>query len=116
MPAPNQVFPDEFHLRTLDEILEACGQLQTGVDVKAVLIALMNRLASFAKNTPEGIPPDVNMLDIFHGHVSRMAANVDLAGILDLQVALLNFAMGFAPDNLDYVDQILKVCNTAQPP
>eukprot|EP00284_Hemiselmis_tepida_P012106 CAMPEP_0174915116 /NCGR_PEP_ID=MMETSP1355-20121228/211_1 /TAXON_ID=464990 /ORGANISM="Hemiselmis tepida, Strain CCMP443" /LENGTH=784 /DNA_ID=CAMNT_0016159931 /DNA_START=89 /DNA_END=2443 /DNA_ORIENTATION=- len=105
-----QVFPDEYHLRTLDEILDACSQLQSGVDVKAVLIALMNRLALFAKNEPGSIPPDVNMLDIFHSHVTRMAASVDLAGILDLQVALLNFAMGFAPEKLDYVDQILQVC------
>lgn len=38
-----------------------------------------------------------------------MAANVDLAGILDLQVALLNFSLGFAPEKLESVDQILQV-------
>jgi vacuolar protein sorting-associated protein 35 len=104
-----QVFPDEFHLRTLDEILEACGQLQSGVDVKAILIALMNRLAAYAKAEPGNIPPDVNMLEVFHTHVTKMAATVDLAGILDLQVALLNFSLGFAPEKLDFVDQILEV-------
>ena len=44
-----QVFPDEFHLRTLEDLLAACGQLQAGVDSKAMLVALMNRLAAFAK-------------------------------------------------------------------
>lgn len=46
--------------------MDACGQLQSGVDVKAVLIALMNRLAAFAKAEPGSIPPDVNMLDVFN--------------------------------------------------
>lgn len=46
--------------------MDACGQLQSGVDVKAVLIALMNRLAAFAKAEPGNIPPDVNMLDVFN--------------------------------------------------
>lgn len=30
-----------------------------------------------------------------------------MSAILDLQVALVNFALGFAPDRLDFVDQTL---------
>jgi len=103
-----QVFPDELHLRTLDDLLATCGQLQAGVDTKAILVALMNRLAAFAKAEPAAIPSDVDMLAIFHSHVSTLKdGNLDLTAILDLQVALVNFALGFAPDRLDFVDQTL---------
>jgi len=106
-----QVFPDEFHLETLSDLLEAIQQLQAGVDVKSILVALMNRLAAFAKNDPSQIPPDVDMLAVFHSHVSKLSeSNLPLATFLDLQVGLLNFALGFAPGRLDFVDDLLSVC------
>ena len=103
-----QVFPDEFHLRTLEDLLGWCGQLQAGVDNKSILVGLMNRLAAFAKAEPNAIPSDVDMLSILHSHVSSLATtNLELSALLDLQVALVNFALGFAPDKLDFVDQTL---------
>ena len=57
-----QVFPDEFHLVTLEDLLGSCAQLQAGVDGKAILVALMNRLAAFAKAEPTAVPSDVDML------------------------------------------------------
>lgn len=42
-----QVFPDEFHLQTLDPFLKSCAQLQPGVNVKNVIISLIDRLAAF---------------------------------------------------------------------
>jgi len=107
-----QVFPDEFHLRTLEQILNTCTQLQAGVDIKSILISLMDRLASFAKATPDAVPENINIFDIFHGYVAKVTkqATMDMTGLLGLQVALLNFALNFAPDRLDYVDNILGVC------
>lgn len=43
-----QVFPDTFHLATLEKYLDMCTQLTSGVDVKAILIALMDRLSNYA--------------------------------------------------------------------
>ncbi|KAF2324709.1 hypothetical protein GH714_016428 [Hevea brasiliensis] len=43
-----QVFPDEYHLLTLDALLGACPQLQLTVDVKTVLSQLMERLSNYA--------------------------------------------------------------------
>lgn len=42
-----QVFPDEFHLQTLDPFLKSCAQLQTGVNVKNIIICLIDRLATY---------------------------------------------------------------------
>ncbi|KJX92343.1 vacuolar protein sorting-associated protein 35 [Zymoseptoria brevis] len=43
-----QVFPDEFHLHTLDELLAATARLNPNVNVKAIVIGLMDRLSAFA--------------------------------------------------------------------
>eukprot|EP00850_Spirogloea_muscicola_P001972 SM000007S20932 [mRNA] locus=s7:955553:962232:+ [translate_table: standard] len=51
-----QVFPDDFHLRTLQTLLGACPQLQPGVDVKTVMSQLMDRLSKYAAMSPEVLP------------------------------------------------------------
>ena len=43
-----QVFPDEFHLHTLDQFLAAVTRLNPHVNVKAIVIGLMDRLSEYA--------------------------------------------------------------------
>ncbi|KAB8338781.1 hypothetical protein FH972_021726 [Carpinus fangiana] len=43
-----QVFPDEFHLHTLDQFLSATARLNPHVNVKAIVIGLMDRLSAYA--------------------------------------------------------------------
>ncbi|KAG0317521.1 Vacuolar protein sorting-associated protein 35 [Dissophora globulifera] len=43
-----QVFPDDFHLRTLAPLLSATAQLHPKVNVKQIVIALVDRLAAHA--------------------------------------------------------------------
>ncbi|KAH0864759.1 hypothetical protein HID58_081970 [Brassica napus] len=51
-----QVFPDDFHLQTLDVLLGACPQLQPSVDIKTVLSGLMERLSNYAASSVEALP------------------------------------------------------------
>jgi len=44
-----QVFPDEFHLHTLDQFLGAVSKLNPHVNVKAIVVGLMDRLSSYAE-------------------------------------------------------------------
>ena len=44
-----QVFPDEFHLHTLDQFLAAVSRLNPHVNVKAIVIGLMDRLSDYAE-------------------------------------------------------------------
>ncbi|SPQ20269.1 a1b605e2-fd4e-468a-a518-3d0b3f7cd858 [Thermothielavioides terrestris] len=44
-----QVFPDEFHLHTLDQFLAAVSRLNPHVNVKAIVIGLMDRLSNYAE-------------------------------------------------------------------
>lgn len=54
-----QVFPDEFHLHTLDQLLAATARLNPHVNVKAIVIGLMDRLSAYAqRETPAMSPED----------------------------------------------------------
>jgi vacuolar protein sorting-associated protein 35 len=115
-----QVFPDEFHLATLDTYLSTCTQLQENVNVKDILITLMNRLSSFAKagDQPDGNTTasastkmgEIEMFPLFHKYTSKIIdtnPKLTLADTLSLQVALLNFATKIYPNNIGYVDEVL---------
>lgn len=53
-----QVFPDEYHLHTLDQFLAAVSRLNPHVNVKVIVIALMDRLSSYAAREFEGQPKE----------------------------------------------------------
>jgi vacuolar protein sorting-associated protein 35 len=44
-----QVFPDEYHLHTLDQFLGAVSRLNPHVNVKSIVIGIMDRLSSYAE-------------------------------------------------------------------
>lgn len=48
-----KVFPDEFHLHTLDLLLSAIARLNPHVDLKKIIIGLMDRLSSYAAREGE---------------------------------------------------------------
>ena len=48
-----QVFPDEFHLNTLDQLLPAIARLNPHVNIKAIVIGLMDRLSAYAERESE---------------------------------------------------------------
>lgn len=53
-----QVFPDDFHLRTLSLLLSACARLHPKVSIKQIVIALINRLAAYAAREAESETPE----------------------------------------------------------
>ncbi|KAJ3390268.1 Vacuolar protein sorting-associated protein 35 [Lobulomyces angularis] len=48
-----QVFPDDFHLKTLDPFLSATAQLQRNVNIKQIVISLIDRFSNFALRARE---------------------------------------------------------------
>lgn len=51
-----QVFPDEYHLHTLDQFLAAVSRLNPHVNVKAIVIGLMDRLSDYAERESQQTP------------------------------------------------------------
>ncbi|KAI9015777.1 vacuolar protein sorting-associated protein 35 [Phycomyces nitens] len=54
MEVITQVFPDDFHLRTLQPFLSATAQLHPKVNVKQIIISLIDRLAAYAAREADG--------------------------------------------------------------
>lgn len=105
-----QVFPDDFHLQTLESFLGTCNQLQKTVNIKNIIIALMNRLSNFAKESPENIPSSIDMFPMFLKHSSQLiesSPKMPIEDTLSLQVALVNFASTVYPDRHNYIDHVL---------
>lgn len=105
-----QVFPDDYHLATLETFLGTINQLQKTVNAKNIIIALMNRLSHFAKESPHAVPNSLDMFALFHKYSSEVIEgnpSMPLDDILSLQVALVNFATNVYPNNIQYVDQTL---------
>ncbi|KAK5071670.1 retromer complex subunit Vps35 [Lithohypha guttulata] len=53
-----KVFPDEYHLHTLDQMLSAIARLNPHVDMKKIVIGLMDRLSTYAQRENEGQQAD----------------------------------------------------------
>ncbi|KAI3464810.1 hypothetical protein Pfo_021473 [Paulownia fortunei] len=110
-----QVFPDEYHLQTLETLLGACPQLQPTVDLKTVLSQLMERLSNYASSSPELLPEFLQVeafskLSNAIGKVIEAQVDMPIVGAITLYVSLLTFTLRVHPDRLDYVDQVLGAC------
>ncbi|XP_059623448.1 vacuolar protein sorting-associated protein 35A-like [Cornus florida] len=110
-----QVFPDEYHLQTLEVLLGACPQLQPAVDIKTILSRLMERLSNYAASSTEVLPEFLQVeafakLNSAIGKVIEAQVEMPTAGAVTLYSSLLTFTIHVHPDRLDYVDQILGAC------
>lgn len=107
-----QVFPDEFHLQTLNPFLQSCAELLETVNVKNIIIALIDRLAMFAHRSDSGgIPDDIKLFDIFSQEVSlviQKRPDMPLDDVVALYISLVNLALKCYPENIDYVDKALQ--------
>ncbi|XP_056687193.1 vacuolar protein sorting-associated protein 35B [Spinacia oleracea] len=110
-----QVFPDEYHLQTLDVLLAACPQLQPTVDIKTVLSQLMERLSNYAASSTE-VLPEFLQVEAFSklynaiGKVIEAQIDMPIVGAITLYTSLLMFTLRVHPDRLDYVDLVLGAC------
>jgi vacuolar protein sorting-associated protein 35 len=128
-----QVFPDEYHLLTLERFLGTCMQVTAGVDLKPVLSNLMSRLESYIQNNPVAVPAHLDVFELFRSHLAQLFDQsavqagekgekkaMDTAKLLELLNTFLTFTLAMYPDRIDYVEAILKgavnvLTNMAEP-
>jgi vacuolar protein sorting-associated protein 35 len=73
-----KVFPDEYHLHTLDKMLSAIARLNPHVDMKKIVIGLMDRLSTYAqRESAEGIS-DEDKRKAEEDAAIRMLEKIDL--------------------------------------
>ncbi|TYI27784.1 hypothetical protein ES332_A05G200200v1 [Gossypium tomentosum] len=110
-----QVFPDEYHLQTLEMLLAAFPQVQPTVDIKTVLSRLMDRLSKYAASSADVLTEFLQVeaftkLSNAIEKVIEMQVDMPAVGAITLYVSLLTFTLRVHPDRLDYVDQVLGAC------
>ncbi|ORZ37859.1 vacuolar protein sorting-associated protein 35-domain-containing protein [Catenaria anguillulae PL171] len=145
-----QVFPDTFHLRTLEPILAVTAQLQPQVNIKQIIVALIDRLRAYAADQQEkaaaraaasastatdgetageastaapttnaadeddddeGIPENLHLFEVFWTQISQVITarpDLGLPDISSLLLSLIQLSVACYPDQISYVDQILR--------
>lgn len=109
-----QAFPDNYHLHTLNSLLETTTQLQPSVEIKGIFINLLNRISDYAGETDLEIVQSVDIFKLIKEHVDKLTSENSPAGemakFLQLFVAFLRLSLKCYPDNLDNVISILDDC------
>jgi len=120
-----QVFSDEFHLHTLNEFLSATAQLNKGVDVKQIVISIIDRFSNYAARARDemesngeandsteisGIPEDVHLFEVFWEQITELIKarpEFTITDIIALLVSLVKLSLNCYPEKLDFVDKVL---------
>lgn len=110
-----QAFPDEYHLQSLEQLLEATTNLNQNVDIKNIFIGLMEKLSRFASSSEANeLSKDLDIFKLFKKYTDKIieeqGKTIDVARLLELEVAFLNFSIQSTPDNIEQVNQILESC------
>jgi vacuolar protein sorting-associated protein 35 len=118
MDAVTQVFPDDFHLKTLETLLGAVPQLKPSVRAGDVLASLMDRLTQAAIDAPELADAfaDADALLKFRECVAAVVEaqpQLEARERLLMHASLMSFAVAAHKDRLELVDGILASCASA---
>ncbi|KAJ3326284.1 Vacuolar protein sorting-associated protein 35 [Boothiomyces sp. JEL0866] len=121
-----QAFPDEFHIRCLDQYLQATARLQPSVNVKQIVISLIDRFSNYAARAREeynasrpegeeggkphsGIPDDVKLFDVFWVQINDLILarpEFTIEDVIALLVSLNSLALNCYPERLEYMDRV----------
>ena len=111
-----QVFPDEFHLAKIDDLLKMfCTQLMSGVNVQEILTSLMDRLGKYAVEVKESNERKkkwernalATMFDSFRNAISEQKPNVmSDTDYISTQLSLLKLVLQAYPDQVDRVNEL----------
>eukprot|EP01103_Thecamoeba_quadrilineata_P016625 TRINITY_DN5601_c0_g1_i1.p1 TRINITY_DN5601_c0_g1~~TRINITY_DN5601_c0_g1_i1.p1 ORF type:complete len:812 (+),score=177.93 TRINITY_DN5601_c0_g1_i1:75-2510(+) len=113
-----QVFPDEFHIHTLEQFLASCVPLQEQVDLKSIIVSLIDRLMNFATrytgDSAPAFPDNIAVFDILFANITKIIqqrSKLPLEDTLSIHVSLLNFSLKCFSTRVDYTNQIFDSSN-----
>ncbi|CAE7389073.1 VPS35B, partial [Symbiodinium natans] len=121
-----QVFPDEFHIRTLEQMLSSYVRALPNVDMKPIMVTLMNRLANYLSEADSSkVQAAGDIFSLFRSHLQGILERAlqpqqqsqggvavaspmpDMAPPLEVLAAFMQFTVSLYPDQVHYVDIIL---------
>jgi hypothetical protein len=119
-----QVFPDEFHIQTLEVVLSVCSKLRDKVNVRTILQSIMDRLSNYYadelllndEEDTEGVKTSV-MLDSFEmfdnciqSVFEARGAKINAKEVIRLESSLLDFSLKCYPGRMDHLNKCLGAC------
>lgn len=107
------VFPDEFHLATLQVYLEACSSLHEDVDLNSIITTLISRLTQMANEEQGGIgiPAELQLFTVFSEKIQQIIKTLPktpIEKIIGMQASLLSLALNCYADKPEYVNIVLE--------
>lgn len=111
-----QVFPDEFQLDTLDAFMTTCGKLVKGVNMRTILVSIIDRLARFVTASQEAkiTARNAKAFSVFRAQlpavVKRQGTSLILTDRLRIYVSLMQFTLAAEAEQVGYVDDVLGFC------
>ena len=114
-------FPNDFNIRCMSKILDACTKLLPSVDIKSLFINLMDKLEKIVNEYKEEENPsflilqnDENVFDLLKQNIDKIINDQgnDNYKLLELLVAFLKFTIKCNPNKIIDVNHILSsACN-----
>jgi vacuolar protein sorting-associated protein 35 len=103
----------------LEQLLDTTSNLNPSVDIKSIFINLMEKLSKFAAANADSadvaaINKDLEIFKLFKKYTDKIieeqGKTIEVARLLELEVAFMNFSIKTYPKNIAYVNQILESC------
>ncbi|SMN19332.1 similar to Saccharomyces cerevisiae YJL154C VPS35 Endosomal subunit of membrane-associated retromer complex required for retrograde transport [Maudiozyma saulgeensis] len=110
-----QVFPDEFHLKTLDSLLDTSLQLSTEVSVTKIILTLITRLNGYIERVQqenENRDESNNIFQRFWKHLLKLNEErpdlsiQELSGII---LGIMNLSLTWYPDNIENLNRLFSL-------
>ncbi|CAG9309909.1 unnamed protein product [Blepharisma stoltei] len=109
-----QAFSDDFHLHTLQPLLEACSNLQPTVDIQSIVITLLNRLSDYAGEAELEVVQRIDIFGLIKAYIDKVVSDqessLDTKKLLLLQVAFMKLSLKCYSLNTNNVNTILESC------
>jgi len=116
-----QVFPAEYHIATLEQLLQAYAKAQPTVDMKPIVCTLMKDLAAYLQDPSTSKDIDgQDIFELFRRHLADIMARSaeqkgegkgnplnDIGPGLEMQASFMSFTTSLYPGQVNYVDLIL---------
>lgn len=113
-----QVFPDDFQLATLESFMQMCGKLVKGVNMKTILVSIIDRLTKYVAASADAkkAAKQANAFAVFREQLpkvlQRQGSTLALTDRLHIYVSLMKFSLDAETERMDYVDDVLRFCVT----
>lgn len=104
-------------MQSLEPLLDTTSNLNPNVDIKSIFINLMEKLSKFAASADSDvvtINKDLDIFKLFKKYTDKIiqeqGRTIEVARLLELEVAFMNFSIKTYPKNIKYVNEILESC------